>query len=91
MKSFNYFSPKNILITLAALLVVAMGYMAIKTYKKPFLQKPMTYEQQVEKIESQSDSDSIESIEKDLNETDLEASDKELMDIETELNAETSY
>ncbi len=89
MKSFNYFGSRNFLITIAALLVVAMGYMAIVTFKKPITQKPMTYEQQVEKLEKQSDEDSMDSIEKDVAETDLENVDQELLNIEMELNTST--
>lgn len=90
MNGFNYFSTKNIIISLATILVVAMGYMAIRTQKQPS-QKAMSYEQQIRQIESQSSSDSVDSIEKDLQETDLDTPDQELMYIEAELNADASY
>ncbi|OGM19415.1 hypothetical protein A2955_03330 [Candidatus Woesebacteria bacterium RIFCSPLOWO2_01_FULL_37_19] len=78
---------KNFLLFLAAILVVALGYMALSTGKVqiPYLSQP-TYEQEMQNIEIQSETDDINSIEKDLNDTDLQNSDKELQDIDAELN-----
>jgi hypothetical protein len=85
MTTLNYFNRRNFLISLATLLVFAMGYMAVKTYKKPAEVKPMTFDQQIQKTQTQSNSDSVDSIEKDLNETDLNNVDSELQDIDKEL------
>lgn len=77
-------NTKNLLIALAAILVVALGYMAIVTTKRS--KSTDQYSMEIEKIEEQSNSDSLESIDKDLQDTDLDTIDKELQDIENELN-----
>jgi len=87
MSDFNYFGRKNFMLTIAAILVIAMGYMALKTFRKPAPQPAITLEQQLQKLETQSNSDSIDSIEKDLQDTELNNLDKELEDIDSELNA----
>lgn len=81
-------SNKNFLIILAAVLVVAMGIMALSLYKRPTEQQT-AFESQIQEIETQSESDDIEEIEQDLMETDFNDIDKELQDIDREL--EQSY
>lgn len=72
------------MITLAAVLVVAMAYMAVKTFRTS---PKMSYEQEVQMMNTQSDSDTVNSIQKDLMDTDLNNLDKELQDIDSELNS----
>lgn len=84
-------SNKNIIILLAALLVVAFAFMALvllpkKRVSVPKKQTRTGYEQEIDQIETQSTSDTVESIEADLGETDLSDLDRELQDIENELN-----
>jgi len=81
-------SRKNFLLALAALLVVALGFMALTLsgqFKKP--KQKSVYDTEIQKIESQSTSDDINSIEKDLKDTDFENLDRELQDIDKELEA----
>ena len=87
MTNFNLFSKRNIILTLAAALVILTAYAAVKTYRKPAELTPVTYEEQMAKLDTQSESDSTESIEADLGNTDLENLDSELQDIEMELNS----
>ncbi len=77
------------MIFLAALVVVAMGYMAISLSNSLKPKKELTEaEKEIQVIEKQSKSDEITEIEKDLNETELIDIDKELQDIEEELEVE---
>jgi len=76
---------KNFLLVLAALLVVALGFMAVKTITKP---KTENFDQmELQEIQTQSNSDSLESIDADLKNTDLDNTDKELQDIQRELDS----
>lgn len=79
----NLFSKKNFLIALAAILVIALGIMAMSLTRRP---KTPSFENEIKMLETQSDSDTIESIEKDLNDTELGDIDRELQDIEREVN-----
>ncbi len=81
-------SRKNFLIFLAALLVVAMGIMALYLTKKPGSQRSVTEaDREIQQIRVQSATDEPEAIEEDLTNTDLQDLDKELPLIESELNA----
>jgi Na+-transporting methylmalonyl-CoA/oxaloacetate decarboxylase beta subunit len=81
-------SRKNFLIFLAAILVVAFGYMALTLSRPSKTQKALTEaEREIQQIQKQSNSDELEEIEKDLNNTDFIDIDKELQDIENELEA----
>lgn len=77
-------SRKNFLLLLAAVLVVAMGLMAMMLYQTP--KAPVTYEQQLQQLQTQSQSDQVRDIERDLKESNFNDVDRELQDIETELN-----
>ncbi|KKQ98782.1 MAG: hypothetical protein UT24_C0001G0063 [Candidatus Woesebacteria bacterium GW2011_GWB1_39_12] len=80
-------SRKNFLIFLAAILVVALAYMAMTLARQRSTPSSSTsYQKEITNMESQSDSDRVGDIEKDLNETDLSDVDKELQDIDKELN-----
>lgn len=77
-------TEKKFLFILAAILVVAMGFMAITLGSKS--EKTDTgIEEELTEINKQSQSDEISAIESDLNGTDLSNIDKELQDIENEL------
>ena len=80
-------SKKNFIITLAAILVIAMGMMAIVMTIQQLKTAPSAYDASIEKMETQSTSDNLNDIEKDLNETDFSDLDKELDDIEKELES----
>lgn len=80
-------NKKNTLLVLAAILVVALGYMALQLsarlkYKAPAVP---AYEQQMRQIETQSDSDEVDAIEADLESTQTDSLDVELQNIEAEL------
>lgn len=79
-------SKKNFLLFLAAILVVALGYMAISLSKRPSTQTVIV-DSEIQKIETQSDSDEVTSIEKDLVDTDYTEIDKDLQELDNELNA----
>ncbi len=78
-------SKKNFLIFLAALLVVSLGYMAISLSRRPVSQS-LNVDTEIQKVETQSNSDDVNSIEKDLNDTDYSGIERDLQDIDTELN-----
>jgi len=82
------FNKKNTLIILAATLVVAFGYMAMKLAERARYKTPATpsYESQLQQIESQSESDEVEAIEADLERTETDNLDAELQDIEVEFD-----
>ena len=77
-------SNKNTLIVLAAILVVGLGMMMLSLIQKPASQAE-TFNQEIQMIETQSESTEIEAIEKDLLETDFSNLDQELNEIEKEL------
>lgn len=82
----QFISRKNFLIFLAAILVVALGFMALSSTQRSKNQRILTEsEKEIQQIQKQSNSDEVTSIEKDLNETDLIDIDKELQDIEKDL------
>lgn len=74
--------------TLAAVLVVALGFMALSTTKRPATQKPLSTstESRVEVLSKQSASDEVQPIQTDLDNTDFSGIDAELSNIEKELN-----
>lgn len=77
---------KNLLMGLAAFLVIALAVMAYITYgMKPATQA--TNDEQTNALMDQSTSDDAESIEQDLNDTELDSIDAGLNDIETQLNS----
>ncbi|OGM28965.1 hypothetical protein A2962_00850 [Candidatus Woesebacteria bacterium RIFCSPLOWO2_01_FULL_39_61] len=78
-------SRKNFLIFLAALLVVALGYMIISSSGR-YLPQGSDVDPEIQKVETQSSSDDIDSIEKDINNTDYSGIDKDLQDVQNELN-----
>lgn len=80
-------SKKNTILALAAILVVAYGYMAIRlNHNKPQVAND-NFQQDVQQMQSQSDSTDVNSIKKDLNNTDFSNLDQELPNIEQELNS----
>lgn len=81
-------SKKNFLLFLAALLVVALGYMAVSLSRRPAT-PAVQADPEVRKIETQSTSDDVNSIEKDLQDTDYTGIEKDLQNLDKELN--TSY
>lgn len=79
---------KNFMIFLAAVLVVALGFMALTLTRQSRVKMPLTEdEKEIQEIQTQSKSDDVSEIEKDLNNTDLMDLDKELPDIENEFDA----
>ncbi len=86
----NIVSRKNFLIMLSAILVVALGFMALSFTINPKTQKLQTVtENEFQQIETQSESDEIIDIEHDLNTTTFDNIDEELQYIEKELNTNT--
>jgi hypothetical protein len=76
------------MIFLAAVLVVALGFMALTLTRQSRVKMPLTEdEKEIQEIQTQSKSDDVSEIEKDLNNTDLMDLDKELPDIENEFDA----
>ena len=63
-------SRKNFLITLAAVMVVAMGIMALSLIQKRKAPKS-DFDKQIEQVQTQSESTDIESLEKDLSQRNL--------------------
>lgn len=74
----------NFLLMLA--LAIGIALIMIFYTRSQASRKVISFNQEIQNIESQSDSDEIESIEKDLEETDLTEIDRELQDIESEIN-----
>jgi len=76
------------MLLLAAMLVVALGYMAVATSKRKMeeKQKADTYSSDVQQIKTQSDNDDLDSIEKDLDNTDTSGVDQDLENIGKELD-----
>ncbi len=82
-------SKKNFLMFLAAVLVVALGYMALTLTKRPSQKTATQAEKEIQQIKQQSESDDLQDIEKDLNDTDLIDIDKDLQNIESEIEPTT--
>ena len=84
-------SKKDFLVFLAGTLVVALGVMAF-VLSRNYLNKDSAkmFDTEIQQMQSQSQSDSLDAIEKDLEETNLNDVDKELQDIQEELN-QVSY
>jgi len=61
-----------------------MSITLAKKSMKPRVEQ--TFQEEMQKVESQSPSDQTEDIEEDLNETNLDSVDKELQDVDKELN-----
>ncbi len=59
--------------------------MSLRGKSSPKIELTNQQENEITKLQTQSNSDKVEDIEKDLNETDLNNLDKELQDIESEL------
>lgn len=76
-------NSKNLLLTLAAILVVGLAIMAYVTYNMPRVESDV----QTATLMKQSKSDDTDSIEKDLDNTELDDMDQELTDIDKELNS----
>lgn len=76
-------NSKNLLLTLAAILVVGLAIMAYVTYNMPQVESDV----QTATLMKQSKSDDTDSIEKDLDDTELDDMDQELDDIDKELNS----
>jgi len=74
------------MIFLAAILVFAMGIMALVISKRP--PKVSQEDLEIKQIETQSTSDYVDSIEKDINDTDFSGIEADLNDIEAEMNQE---
>ncbi len=84
-------SKKDFLPFLAAILVVALGIMAV-VLSRNYLNKDSNkmFNTEIQQMQTQSESDNLDTIEKDLEETNLNDIDKELLNIEKELN-QVSY
>ena len=80
------FSKKNMIMTLAAILVFGFGIMAYSLSTSSNRKNTSAFDNEIAKIKIQSDSDEINDIEKDLDNTNFSDSDKELREIEAELN-----
>lgn len=78
-------NTKNLLILAGALVILAAG-VGLYLSKSQSQQQP-TATQEVRQIESQSQSDNINSIGKDLNDTNVDNVDQETVQIQSELNA----
>ena len=78
-------SKKNFLIFLAAILVVALGYMAVSLSRRP-IQPSTNVDPEIQKIETQSSSDEVNTIEEDLQDTDFSGIEADLQNLDKELN-----
>lgn len=76
-------SKRNFMILLAAILVVALGYMAMSLSKRDT--GPAPTPMPVYEGEPMSESDEVEEIEADLENTDLDSLDKDINDLDKEL------
>ena len=85
----NLIPKKYFMLLLAALLVVALGYMAVATSsrRQGATLTEDTYSQDIEDIEEQPESDDLDAIEDDLDETDTDGVDEELENIGKELDS----
>lgn len=88
----NLIPKKYFLFVLAAILVVALGYMAVSTSKvsAPSTDKGMTevnvHEKEMNQINTQSSSDELNDIETDLQSTDTSGIDQDLEDLGREFD-----
>lgn len=85
---FKLLSKKNFWIFLATgfvIIFLAILAMSLRGKSSPKIELTNQQENEITKLQTQSNSDKVEDIEKDLNETDLNNLDKELQDIESEL------
>jgi hypothetical protein len=73
------------IIVLLAVLVLVLGFVSYLLSSKALI-SPKSFENEITKVETTSDSTDIDDIEKDLDETDLDDLDAELSDIEAELD-----
>ena len=83
----EFLNKRNTLLILAALLVILMAFMALSLIKKGSPQTSSNFDQEMVNIQTQSNSNSLDSIENDLESTDVDNLDSELQNIEQELNA----
>ena len=74
----------KLVISLLAILVIVLGFFAYLMASQN-LTSPKTFEREITKVETTSDSDDIDTIEADLNETDVEKLDAEISEIDAEL------
>ena len=74
----------KLVISLLSILVLVLGVFAYVLSSKT-LESTKSFERDITKVESTSDSDEVDSIEADINATDLDSIDKELTDIQTEI------
>jgi hypothetical protein len=81
-------SSKNTILTLAAILTVAYGYMAISLSRKQIAQQKQSAssKQRVQEIENQPATGNSKSTENNLTETDSENTEHESQDAEDDLN-----
>lgn len=75
----------RLVISLLAILVIVL-VVFVFTMSTNDLTSPKTFEREITKVETISESDDVDTIEADLNATDLDNLDQELSSIETELN-----
>ncbi len=75
----------NSFISLLAILVIVLAFFAYLMASKG-LDASKTFEREITKVESVSESNNVEDIEKDLKETDISNIDAELTLIEAEIN-----
>lgn len=73
------------IIVLLIMLVLVFGFVSYLLSSKTLI-SPKTFENEIAKVETTSDSTELDDIEKDLDETELDNLDTELSDIETELD-----
>lgn len=73
------------IIALLAMLVLVLGLVSYLLSSKALI-SPKSFENEIAKVETTSDSTEIDDIEKDLDETDLDNLDTELSDISNELD-----
>lgn len=75
----------RLVVSLLAILVIVL-VVFVFTISSDVLVSPKTFEREITKVETISESNDIDTIEADLNATDLDNLDQELSSIETELD-----
>lgn len=75
----------KLVISLLAILVIVLGFFGYVVSTNKSFTETKTFEREITKVETISETDDIDSIETDLNATDLDGLDQELTSIETEL------
>lgn len=76
----------KLVISLLAILVIVLGVFGYVVSSNKSFTETKSYEREITKVETISESNDIDTIEADLNETDLDNLDQELSSIESELD-----